>query len=411
MNAIAAVVLISLVFEFALRLIADGLNLRAFRNEVPEAFRESYAPERYRKAQAYLRARTRFGWCSGAVLLAATLVFWFGGGFGFVDHRVRALGLGPVPSGLVYVGTIALLRGILSLPFRIYSVFVIESRFGFNTTDGKTFFLDGIKTALLSLAIGGPILSLVLYLFEQAGLFSWFYCWVGISFLMLCIQFITPRWILPLFNTYTLLEAGDLRSAIQEYAASVRFPLENIFVMDGSRRSTKSNAFFTGFGRHRRAALLDTLVASHSTSELLAVFAHEVGHFKKHHITTSLVLNVLQTGAIFYLFSRVVSCSGLFHAFGVEQPSVYAGLVLFVLLCAPLDFLLGVVLNGWSRRREREADRFAVETTGDRRSLAQALRKLSAHNLSNLTPHPFYVFLNYSHPPLLDRIRAIQALP
>lgn len=410
MNTIAAVVLIFLVFEFALRLIADGLNLKAFRNEVPEAFRDSYKPERYGTAQAYLRARTRLGWCSGAFLLAATLVFWFGGGFGWVDHRVRALGLGSVPAGLVYVGAIAMLRGILSLPFRIYSVFVIETRFGFNTTGWKTFLLDGIKTTLLSLAIGGTILSLVLYLFEHTGSFSWLYCWVGISFLMLCIQFIAPRWILPMFNTYTPLEAGDLRSAIQKYARSVRFPLENIFVMDGSRRSTKSNAFFTGFGRHRRAALFDTLVASHSTSELLAVFAHEVGHFKKHHITTSLVLGVLQTGAFFFLFSRVVSGSALFHAFGVEQPSVYAGLVLFVFLCAPLDLPLGVILNAWSRRREHEADRFAVETTGDHRSLVQALKKLSSHNLSNLTPHRLYVFLNYTHPPLLDRIRAIQAL-
>lgn len=410
MNTIAAVVLIFLVFEFALRLIADGLNLKAFRNEVPEAFRDSYKPERYGTAQAYLRARTRLGWCSGAFLLAATLVFWFGGGFGWVDHRVRALGLGPVPAGLVYVGAIAMLRGILSLPFRIYSVFVIETRFGFNTTGWKTFLLDGIKTTLLSLAIGGTILYLVLYLFEHTGSFSWLYCWVGISFLMLCIQFIAPRWILPMFNTYTPLEAGDLRSAIQKYARSVRFPLENIFVMDGSRRSTKSNAFFTGFGRHRRAALFDTLVASHSTSELLAVFAHEVGHFKKHHITTSLVLGVLQTGAFFFLFSRVVSGSALFHAFGVEQPSVYAGLVLFVFLCAPLDLPLGVILNAWSRRREHEADRFAVETTGDHRSLVQALKKLSSHNLSNLTPHRLYVFLNYTHPPLLDRIRAIQAL-
>jgi STE24 endopeptidase len=411
MNAIAAAVLTSLLLEFFLRLLADGLNLKAWQAEVPETFRGSYEPERYRKAHAYLRARTRFGWCSGGVWLAATLVFWFGGGFGFVDHGVRALGLGPVPSGLIYVGAIALLRGVLSLPVRVCSVFVIESRFGFNTTGWKTFSLDMIKTALLSLAMGVPLLAWVLWLFEHAGPFGWFYCWVGVSLFMLCLQFLAPRWILPLFNTYAPLEAGDLRSAIQDYARSVRFPLENIFVMDGSRRTTKSNAFFTGFGRHRRAVLFDTLLASHSTSELVGVFAHEVGHFKKHHITTSLALGVLQTGALIYLFSRVVSSAELFHAFGVEQPSVHAGLVLFAVLCAPLDFALGVILNALSRRRELEADRFAVETTGDRRSLAQALRKLSARHLANLTPHPFYVILHYSHPPLIDRIRAIHALP
>jgi STE24 endopeptidase len=411
MNAIAAIVLISLVLEFSLHLIADGLNLKASHQEMPEQLKGIYDPERYRKAQAYLRARTRWGWCSGAVFLAVTLSFWFGGGFGFLDHWVRSFAPGPIAAGLAYIGVIALLRSILSVPFRAYTIFGIENRFGFNTTGWRTFVLDGIKAALLSLAMGGAVLALILWLFEHAGSFSWLYGWVGVSLFMFGIQWVAPRWILPWFNTYAPLEAGSLRSAIQDYARSVRFPLENIFVMDGSRRTTKGNAFFTGFGRHRRAALFDTLVSSHSTPELVAILAHEIGHYKKHHMILSLVLGVLQTGVLFYLFSWLVSSNELFRAFGVEQPSVYAGLVFCALLYSPLDFLLSLLLKALSRKHEREADRFAVETTGDRQSLADALKKLSCHNLSHLTPHPFYVILNHTHPPLLDRIRAIQGLP
>lgn len=411
MNLIAAIILTSLVLEFVLHLIADGLNLKSSQQETPELLKGIYDPERYRNAQAYLRARTFWGWCSGAFFLAATLGFWFSGGFSFLDLWVRSFAPGPVTAGLAYIGGIALLRFILSVPFRAYSIFGIENRFGFNTTAWRTFFLDGIKAVLLSLALGGPLLALILWLFEYAGSFSWLYCWVGISFFMFCMQWMASRWILPLFNTYAPLGAGSIRSAIQDYARSVRFPLENIFVMDGSRRSTKGNAFFTGFGQHRRAALFDTLVASHPTSELVAIFAHEVGHYKKHHTIISLVLGVLQTGVLLFLFSRVVSSHELFRAFGVEQPSLYAGLVFFALLYSPLDFVLRLVLNALSRRHELEADRFAVETTGDRQSLAEALKKLSSRNLSHLTPHRFYVILNYTHPPLLDRIRWIQDMP
>jgi STE24 endopeptidase len=411
MNAIAVIVLASLLLEFALRLIADGLNLKASRQEIPEPLKGVYDPERYRKAQAYLAARTRWGWCSGAFFLAITLGFWFGGGFGLLDAWVRSFSQGPVAAGLVYIGVLALLRFILSASFRAYAVFGIENRFGFNTTSWRTFVQDGFKTAMLSSTLGVPLLALILWLFEYAGLYSWLYCWVGISFFMLCLQFLAPRWILPLFNTYAPLETGSLRSAIQAYARSVRFPLENIFVLDGSRRTTKGNAFFAGFGRHRRAALFDTLVAAHSIPELVAIFAHEIGHWKKHHVSTSLVLGILQAGLFCYLFSRVVSSKELFHAFGVEQPSVYAGLVFFALLCSPLDFTIGVLRNALSRRHELQADRFAVDTTGDRQSLAEALQKLSSNHLAHLTPHPFYVMLNYTHPPLLDRIRAIQKIP
>jgi STE24 endopeptidase len=212
---------------------------------------------------------------------------------------------------------------------------------------------------------------------------------------------------MPLFNKFTPLESGELKSAILSYANSIKFPLENVYVMDGSRRSSKSNAFFTGFGKHKRIALFDTLIKQHTTNELLAVLAHEMGHYKKKHIMLSIILGILQTGLMLFLLSFFISYQGLFDAFYMDYTSVYAGLIFFAMLYSPLDFFIGMLMQMFSRRNETQADRFAVETTGDPQAMADALKKLSAHNLTNLTPHPFYVFLNYSHPPVLQRINDI----
>ena len=410
MNAIGIIVLAALIMDFTLRIFSDCLNLRAARDQIPEGFEAVYPPDRYRRSQDYLRTRTRFGWCSAAVFLLAILTFWFGGGFEALDRWVRGFNWNPVVSGMLYIGTLALLRSVLALPFRIYATFVIEKGFGFNTTDWKTFVADGFKAALIFATLGGAILCLVLGLFEYVGTGAWLFCWMGVSIMVVGIQFVAPRWILPLFNSYKPIEDGDLRSAILRYARSIDVPLENILVMDGSRRTTKSNAFFTGFGSQRRAVLFDTLVGAHSISETLAVIAHEMGHYKKHHILKSLAVGVLHMGIIFFLFSLVASSRELFAAFQVERMSIYSGLVFFALLYTPLDLALGVLLKAQSRRHECEADCFAVETTGNPKALSDALKKLSSHNLANLTPHPFYVALHYSHPPLLKRIRAIEDL-
>jgi STE24 endopeptidase len=410
MNAIGFIVLAALLVEFALRLLADGLNLRAARQDLPDGLKTVYSPERYRASQDYLRVRTRFRWFSSAVFLGALLSFWFGGGFELLDGWVRSSALNPVARGLLYIGILALFRSMLGLPFHVYATFVIEKRFGFNTTGWRTFAADGLKAGLLSVILGGPLLALVLGLLEYAGSYAWLFAWFGAAIFLLGAQFIAPRWILPLFNTFAPLPEGELRSAIMRYARSIDFPLENIFVMDGSRRTTKSNAFLAGFGKHRRAVLFDTLVGEHTLPEAIAVLAHEIGHHKKHHILKSLALGILHTGVLFYLFSLVASSQELFAAFGVERISTYGGLVFFSLLIAPADLALGILLNALSRRREREADRFSVATTGRRASLADALRKLSAHNLANPCPHPFFVALHYSHPPLSARIREIEDL-
>ena len=411
MTVIGTVVLAALIGEFSLRVLAETLNLKAARAEVPPGFRDAYDPQRYACARDYLRARTRLGWGSGAFFLTLTVAFWLGGGFRYLDERVRAIDLGPVPTGLLYIGVILLARSLLAVPFRAWAVFVIEERFGFNRTRLKTFAADGLKALLLSALLGGPLLAGVLALFEYAGAFAWGYCWALAALFMFGTQVFAPRWILPLFNTFSPLSEGELRSAIFDYARSIRFPLENVFVMDGSRRSTKSNAFFTGFGKHRRIALFDTLIEAHTIPELIAVLAHETGHYQKRHVQKRLAFSLIHTGVLLFIFSLLIRQPIFYETFLVQRPSVHVGLVLFAVLLPPFELLAGMLINRWSRAHELEADRFAVETTGAGRELVNALKRLSADNLANISPHPLYVALNYSHPPLRERIRAIEAIP
>ena len=409
MNSIAFIILIALVFELVLNGIADYLNLARLRDDLPRDFEGVYDPGRYLKSQEYLKVNTRFGWITAAFNLTLLLFFWFGKGLPFLDHWVRSFNYGPIICGLIYAAILMLLKGLVSLPFSIYHTFVIEERFGFNQTTWSTFFMDLLKGLGLGILLGAPLLAGILAFFEYTGPNAWWLCWIAVTVYMLGVQFVAPTWIMPLFNKFSPLETGDLRSAIIAYADSIKFPLENVYVMDGSRRSSKSNAFFTGFGSHRRIVLFDTLIKQHTTGELVAVLAHEMGHYKKKHIIQSLILGILQMGLMLYLLSLFISYPGLFDAFYMSQTSVYAGLIFFAMLYSPLDFFIGLFMQRLSRRNETEADRFAVDTTRDPESLADALKKLSVHNLSNLLPHPFYVFLNYSHPPVVQRVKAILA--
>ncbi|MGD9121245.1 MAG: M48 family metallopeptidase [Desulfobacterales bacterium] len=407
MNAIAFIILGTLLADFVLNLLADKLNLKNLRSELPKSFEDIYDAERYRQSQQYLRVHTRFGWSVSGFNLIVLLVFWFAKGFALLDNWVRAFELGPIYSGLIYVGILLLFRGLLSLPFSIYSTFVIEARFGFNKTTPATYILDLLKGLLLAVLLGAPLLAAILAFFEYAGPHAWWYCWIGVTLYMLIIQFVAPAWIMPLFNKFTPLEEGELKSAILAYANNIKFPLKNVYQMDGSRRSTKSNAFFTGFGRHKRIVLFDTLIKQHTVKELVAILAHEMGHYKKKHIRQSLIMGILQTGLMLFLLAQFITYQGLFDAFYMPQQSVYAGMLFFAMLYAPIDFFSGILMQWRSRRNETAADQFAAETTRDPGSMISALKKLSVHNLSNLSPHPFYVFLNYSHPPVLQRIRML----
>jgi STE24 endopeptidase len=409
MNIYAAIILLAIAANFLLNLISDLLNLRALQSRPPEEFRDVYDEEKYSRAQEYTRTRTRFGLLTSTFSLAILLVFWFAGGFNWVDQFVRDFGHGAILTGLMFVGILILAQTIISLPFSIYSTFFIEERFGFNKTTPITFIADRLKGLMLTALLGGPLLAGVIGIFEFFGTVAWLYAWIVVVLFTLFVQFIAPTWIMPMFNKFTPLEDGDLRQAILGYAEKVSFPLRGIYKIDGSRRSSKSNAFFTGFGRNKRIALFDTLIENHTVPELVAVLAHEVGHYKKKHIPRNMIVSMLHTGVMLFLLSLFIRVPGLHEAFFMEDISVYAGLVFFGLLYSPIETVLSVVMQMVSRKHEFEADRFAADTTGDPESMVSALKKLSADNLSNLTPHPFHVFLHYSHPPVLHRIRAIRS--
>jgi STE24 endopeptidase len=407
MNVFFFVILFTLVIEYALGLSANLLNLRSLRSEVPPALEGVYQPEDYRRSQEYVRANIRFDFITATFSLAVVLSFWFAGGFNYLDQIVRSWGFMPILSGLFYIGILLIGYSLVTLPFGVYHTFVIEERFGFNRTSRRTFLTDKVKSLGLSVLIGAALLSGILALFEYVGHYAWIYCWIAVSVFSLILTYVAPTWIMPLFNKFTPLEPGELKEAIFSYARSVSFPIKNVFVMDGSRRSSKSNAFFTGFGRNKRIALFDTLIDKHTVPELVAVLAHEIGHHKKKHILQGAIINIVHFGVLFFILSIFLSSSGLYDAFYMEQQSIYSGILFFGLLYTPLEMILSVAMYALSRKNEYEADRFAAETIQNPRHLTEALKRLYAGNLSNLLPHPFYVFLNYSHPPLLQRLRAI----
>lgn len=410
MNVVGIIVLSVILAEIILDIVSDILNLKHLKKELPDEFSDVFDEQKYAKSQEYTRVRTRFGIISSLWGTAILLVFWFSGGFEFVDAFVRDFGYGEILSGLIFFSVIMLGHSVLSLPFSIYSTFVIEEKFGFNKTTPVTFATDLIKSMALSAVIGLPLLAGIIYIFMELGSGAWVYGWIGVIAFSLILQYIAPTWIMPLFNKFTPLKEGELYEKIMDYSKSVRFPLKQIFVIDGSKRSSKANAFFTGFGKNKRIALFDTLIDNHTTDELVAVVAHEVGHYKKHHLIKGVLVNIVYTGIMFYLLGLALEFRPLYEAFYVSQPSVYLGLIFFGLLYRPVGFLLSVFMQMLSRKHEYEADAWAAETTNRPEEMVKALKKLSADNLSNLTPHPFYTFLNYSHPPVLERIKAIRAI-
>ena len=410
MNTFSVVILAALICEYILGAVSGLLSSRSFGATVPVEFAGVFKDEEYARARRYGATRYRFGLVRGTFDLAVLLAFWFAGGFAWLDTVARGLGHGPVVTGLTYIGALLLANTLFQLPFRAWSTFVIEARYGFNRTTVGTFTADLLKGAALTVLLGGPLLAVVLAFFEAAGPPGWVWCWLAVTAFMLAVQFIGPTWIMPLFNTFTPLDDGELHAAVLRYARSAGFPLEGIFVVDGSRRSSKPNAFFTGFGKHKRVGLFDTLVEKYSVTELVAVVAHEIGHYKKRHVWLRSALSIGHVGAMLWILSLFLGQEGLFAAFYLEKPSVYAGLLFFSLLFRPVELVLSVLVHVLSRRHEFEADRFAAETTGSGAPLVSALKKLSAENLSNLTPHPLDVFLHYSHPPVLRRIDALQRL-
>ncbi len=410
MNIFGAVIFFTLIITFLVRLVSELLNLRAAAAGIPEEFARLFDKEACKKSRDYLGATTTLSLFSAAIDLLILLLFWFTGSFNLLDQFLRGYGFNPVVTGVLYIGTLLLLQSIVALPFSACETFIIEEKFGFNKTTPAVFVLDILKALLLGVLLGTPLLAALLWFFEVAGSMAWLWAWGGMMIFSLLLQYVAPTLIMPLFNKFVPLGDGELKSEIMRYASRVRFPLSDIYVLDGSKRSEKANAFFTGFGKYKRIALFDTLISSHTVHELVAVLAHETGHFMKKHIVVTTFLSLAHLGVIFFLLSLFMNNRSLFDAFLMTDTSVYGSLIFFMLLYTPIEWILSVVMNALSRKHEYEADAYAVSTYEHGSALADALKKLARNNLSNLTPHPLYVFLNYSHPPVLQRIKRIKAL-
>lgn len=408
MNPYMVFIFTLLATVFLLDMLSDSLNLSYLSKPLPSEFKEIYNPQKYDHYLQYQTSHTRLELVRRTVFFIATITFILLGGFNSTDLFARSFNFSSIGTGLIFVGTLSLLRFLLQLPFSIYETFVLEERFGFNKTTLRTFILDILKGAILGSILGGFIFAGMIYFFETTGSMAWLYSWTAITLFQLILAFVAPVWIMPLFNKFSPLPEGPLKEAIQNYAKTRNFQLQGIFTMDSSKRSTKSNAFFTGFGRFRRLVLFDTLIEKHSIDELVAILAHEIGHFEKKHILKSLLLSILTSGFVFYTFGLFMNNPDLFSVFQMDHTSVYASIIFIGFLYSPILRVLSIFTQKLSRKFEFEADAFARETYGRPELLISALKKLSVDNLSHLTPHPLKIILDYSHPPILKRIAALR---
>lgn len=391
------------IFDLAL----EALNLKAQRTDIPPDIEAFYDSEKYLQSLDYQKVKTLFSFASGGFGFMLSLGMLMFGGFGYVDSFLRPYFENEIWLALTFFAIVMVASDILSLPFQIYSVFVIEERFGFNKTTRRTFIMDKIKGYIIGGLIGGALLALLIFLVNRFGPNFWIWFGLIASVILLLVNMFYTSLILPLFNKLTILPNGELKSAIESFSKKVKFPLDNIFVMDGSKRSSKANAFFSGIGRKKKIVLYDTLIDNHTTEELVAVLAHEVGHFKKKHIILSFTLSVLQIFFLLYVLSLMILNPDLSIALGGTQQAMHLNLIAFAILFSPVSGVTGLLMSLLSRKNEYEADAYAKETYSGV-ALGQALKRLSVDTLSNLYPHPVYVFFYYSHPTLLQRLEALK---
>ncbi len=409
-------ILAILIFDFLLERVLEYLNTTRWSDLLPDELKGIYNEERYRKSQHYLKTKQHFSWVVDSVTFAAMVAILLMGGFIWLDDLLRRISENPILLALLFFGTIGFISSIVMTPFELYGTFVIEEKFGFNTTTVKTFILDKLKGWLLGVLIGGGILALITWIYTTTGNYFWLIVWGVITLFMIFMSMFYSNLIVPLFNKQKPLEPGELRDAIESFAGKVGFRLKNIYVIDGSKRSTKANAYFTGLGGKKRIVLYDTLIRDHTTEELVGVLAHEIGHNKKRHTLQGIVLSILQTGLMLFILSLFIRkdsamsaslCQALSGFSGLQAiPGFHLGILAFGLLYSPLSFILGILESMLSRANEFAADKFAGINYNPE-SLQSALKKLSVNQLSNLRPHPLYVFFHYSHPPLLSRLKAL----
>lgn len=408
MNAYLIIIIFFLVSKYILELVIEILNNRQLDTDLPEEFSGIYEADNYARSQRYARDHSRLAMIQSTVHLFLLIPFILLKGFNMVDITVRGWGFGSIITGLAYIMVIVLSTFLLNIPFKVYRTFKLEEKYGFNKTTVQTFILDTIKGLVLMMAVGGPLLAVILWFFETAGPLAPLYIWIILVVFQLFMTFISPILIMPLFNKFTPLAEGELRTAIENYALSQDFKIKGIFTMDGSRRSAKANAFFTGWGKSRRIVLYDTLIENHTVDELVSILAHEVGHYKLRHIFKGMAVSFLESGLMLFLFSLFLNNPSLFEAFGMENLSVYGSLIFFGFLYSPISLFSNLIGNQISRSHERAADRYVIQSSGLKEAFISALQKLSVHNLANLVPHPIKVTFHYSHPPVLERIREIR---
>lgn len=395
-----------LLLEFTFEKVISYLNLQTWNKPLPEAVKDLYDAKKYAEAREYARVNYRFGTISSTFSLLISVGFLLFGGFAWVDGLAKSYFDSPILQALLFFAVIGVGSSLIALPFNIYETFVIEENFGFNKTTVATFIADKIKNLLLGAVIGGGIIALLTWLFLLLGNYFWMAAWGVVAFFSVFFAMFYTSLLLPVFNKLTPLESGELRTSIENYAKKVNFPLTNIFVMDGSKRSSKANAFFSGLGYKKNIVLYDTLLKDMSIEEITGVLAHEVGHYKKKHVLKSMVISILQMGIMFYIFGLLAGSPLMAEVLGAKQNNFHLSLVTFSMLYSPISLITGILMNAFSRKNEYEADAYAKETYSAN-ALITALKKLSVNHLSNLQPHPAYVFVYYSHPTLLQRIAAL----
>jgi len=406
-STLLTIILAIVAANFGIEQLLSALNRKHKSKDLPKELKDIYDPDQYRKSLEYQQANDRFGTVTFSFSFVLSVALLASGFFGWLDMQLAPYFENPVWLALAYFGVLFVGSDLLNVPLQLYHTFVIEEKFGFNKMDLRTFWLDKLKGYALSAVLGGLLAGTFVYLVLDIGKDFWVYFWLIAAVTMVLLNMFYTSIFVPLFNKLTPLEEGELRSAIEAYSCRVNFPIKNIFVIDGSKRSGKSNAFFSGIGRQKKVVLYDTLIEKHSVEELVAVIAHEVGHYKKKHIISGMFLSVLQVGFTLFLLSLLIFNPQLSLALGADALAIHINLIAFGILFSPISTATGLLMNIWSRKNEYEADAYAA-TTYAGEPLSTALQKLSSHNMSNLHPHPWYVFFYYSHPPLLKRLRAIQ---
>lgn len=404
---IFVILLVIISADFVLERVLQLLNAKSAKAKIPEELTGIYDAEKYAQSQAYQNETGRFGLLTSSISFLVLFAALYFGWFGDLDKWLRNFSPFEPITTLLFFGVIFIISNVVGTPFSLYQTFVIEQKYGFNKMTMKLFWLDKLKSYVLTIIIGGLLLSALIYLVNVMGSQFWIYFWIIIAAFVLLLNVFYTSLLLPLFNKLTPMEDSALKMSIQQYSDRVGFPLKNIFVMDGSKRSSKGNAFFSGLGKKKKVVLFDTLIEKHSVEELTAVFAHEVGHYKKKHIILGTVISILSIGVMLYLLSLMAFNSEVSWAMGGEISALHLNILAFGILYSPISHLIGIVGNVISRKNEYEADEYAVKTYGGE-PLISALKKLCGDHLSNLTPHAAYVFMHYSHPPLLQRIQGMK---